>query len=223
MSPTPRNDTDRPAAPPQANTAGVQRLSEAAFQILETRPKDWEYRYFALILRMQLEELAGKYRDHELRTPRPSGDSVSMADALAYTTRATNELRELVESFVALRSPNTWETEAKAPDRPGDPERIRSLATSLTAVYEGLMDWAARIRGVNRPAELESLFLLLARFADGPVELYRGSMGIHDTTVNAAAGDSSAKDAGTGKVDRGVDEALRQSYLQEMRRLFPGS
>jgi hypothetical protein len=129
----------------------------------------------------------------------------------------------LEKSFVALRSPNTWKTEVGAPDRPGDPERIRSLATSLTAVYEGLMDWAARIRGVNRPAELESLFLMLARFADRPIEFYRESLGVHDrSTDDASSGDSSAKDPGAEKVHRGIDEALAQSYLQEMRRLFPG-
>jgi hypothetical protein len=218
-----RGHGDVPAAPPPVSTGAVQRLTEAASQILATRPKGWEYSYFAFIRLLKLEELASKYRDHQLRMPRPSGDRVAMDNALAYATRATNELAELEQSFVALRSPNTWKTEIGAPDMPGDPERIRDLATRLNAVYEGLMDWAARIRGVNRPAELDSLFQMLARFADLPIEFYRESVRIRNqSTDDPAPGASPSKDSDAENPNRGLGEALTQSYLQEVDRLFGG-
>lgn len=42
-----------------------------------------------------------------------------------------------------------------------------------SSVYEGLLDWSARLRGVSHSDRFDRAFELLAKFADEPIEEYR--------------------------------------------------
>jgi hypothetical protein len=51
--------------------------------------------------------------------------------------------------------------------------RIEYLARRVIEVYENLLDWSARIRGVLTSSDLDRAFELLASYADNPIEQTR--------------------------------------------------
>ena len=148
------------------------RTSRELAQVLAQRPPGWEYLYFAGCLRVGLDALAPKYRDHEVSHP-TAATWVTMEGAPDFMQGAIGEIRRIVGSLTNLFDPANQERAFGAPGQAGDPERIEHLAARMTSAYEGLMQWASRIRGVTRPAELDDLFDNLARFADQPIREYR--------------------------------------------------
>jgi TIR domain len=103
------------------------------------------------------------------------------APAVSSITRVPRT--ETERQQLLLDRPGCWEylyfaAEAQArafglPGEPGDPDRIHHLALRWTSIYEGLMDWAADVRGTTCPQEYATLLALLADFVDVSVDNYR--------------------------------------------------
>ncbi len=201
------------------------RTERELAQVLSSRPGGWEYLYFAGTLRVFLDALATKYRDHEMRYPAQSSDHVTIDDAADYLRQTLDDVRGLVPSMVGLFEPSTLERAFGAPGDPGDPDRIQHLAKRLTSGYERLMDWAARVRGVARPPELDQLFELLARFADRPIAQYREFV---DDIVSwadriPAALAAKAPLNATITLTLSIDEDVSDGFTRELHRVFGDS
>jgi hypothetical protein len=153
----------------------IPRNAEQRRQLLNRRPVDWEYYLFAGILAEGKDALEPKWRDHQLRYVRKSGPLLRNADALNFTIQARLELAVLSENLDRiLRSEvRTRDQVYGASEVLGDPVRIEYLAKRVIEVYENLLDWSARIRGVLTSGDLNRAFELLSSYADDPIEQTR--------------------------------------------------
>lgn len=71
-----------------------------------------------------------------------------------------------------------------APGSPGDPERLRHVATRLLSVAEEFLDWAANVRSIVVSSRAQPAMLGLASLATAPV---KGVVDFVDDYVNAVS------------------------------------
>ena len=127
-----------------------------------------------LVLRRQKEALEPKYRDHELRYVRPRGGRVlGDAEAAELLSGAFRSAQALAANVGRVLDPRSQELAFGAPGEPGDPARIEHLAQRLIDIYEGFLDWAARLRGAAVPERLERAVEVASSFVDGPTQQFR--------------------------------------------------
>ena len=142
-------------------------------QLLLDRPPGWEYLYFAGQLLHERDRVEGKFRDHEISFAAPNDALLDAGELGAYVRRCTDAATALVDTLMRLMEPSVQARAFGEPGQPGDPERLKHLAARWNTVYEGLLDWAASIRGTNAPTHYRPVLELLARFVDEPVQAYR--------------------------------------------------
>jgi hypothetical protein len=140
--------------------------------LLTSRPAAWEYLYFAGVLRLERDALDPKLHDCEMHYAGPSGERVEDQDAIGYLQRSLDDLQGRLASLQALFDPQVQERAFGAPGQAGDAARIHQLAVRWIEVYEGMLDWAARLRGVSTSSTFRPLFESLARLVDEPVHAY---------------------------------------------------
>ena len=152
----------------------VPRTPEEQAALLLSRPSSWEHLLFASILRRRKEALEPKYRDHELRFVRPV-DGLVLDDSAAaeFLAAAFRQSGALLANLDRLFDSKAQELAFGAPGEPGDPARIEHLALRVTDIYEGLLDWAARLRGTTVPSRFERALELSSSFVDGPIRQFR--------------------------------------------------
>jgi TIR domain len=125
----------------------VPRTPEEEAALLRARPSAWEYMLFAAVLRRELDALEPKYRDHELGyAPPGSGPMLDGAEATTFLSDAFRQVRGLLANFNRLMDPKSQELAFGPLGQAGDPAAIRHLAERVVDVYEGMLDWAARLR-----------------------------------------------------------------------------
>jgi hypothetical protein len=163
----------RGAPPPISAITRVPRTEAEQQQLLADRPGGWEYLYFASELLREHNALEHKHRDHEMRYAAPTGSSVRREEALDYLQTARAEALRLANQANVVMDPAAQARAFGPPGVSGDPERILHLAKRWTSVYEGLMDWSARLRGTTVPIEYGEVVESLARFSDASVGNYR--------------------------------------------------
>jgi hypothetical protein len=152
----------------------VPRTPEEVATLLRGRQDGWEYLLFAAILLRELDALEPKYRDHEIGFTRPEPGPVLGADRImSVLGAAMNEASALVANVERVFDAPAQERAFGAPGEPGDPERIAHLAERVVAVYDGLLDWAARIRGTPAEDEVKPAVALVSQFLDLPVQQFR--------------------------------------------------
>jgi TIR domain len=157
---------------PQIDRVPRTPAEEAA--LLRRRPDAWEYLLFAALLRRQLDALEPKYRDHELRYAEPVLQSVlDDAEVPAFFDSAFKHVLALLANFNRVMNPEAHERAFGRLGEQGDAARIEHLAGRLIDVYEGLLDWAARMRGTVMPARFERARELVSSFVDRPVLQFR--------------------------------------------------
>jgi hypothetical protein len=114
-----------------------------------------------------------KHHDHEIRYAPPTGEFVDAEHVVNYLHRSLIEIGNLVDGFNIVMDAQAQERAFGAPGEPGDADRLAHLAKRWNGFYEGLMDWAARLRGVSVHSDFRRAFELLARWAEDPVITYR--------------------------------------------------
>jgi len=151
----------------------VPRSEAERQRILLEKPPGWEYLYFASLLQLGKDSLERKYRDHELGFGERSERTVPEEEVVPYLLGATNEARRLMHTFDRLFLPEAQERAFGRPGEPGDAEKIKHLAMRWTSIYEELLDWPARLRGVATPDSFSRAVDVLAHFNDESIENYR--------------------------------------------------
>jgi hypothetical protein len=151
----------------------VPRSANEETALLLSRPPGWEYLLFASVLLRQKAALESKYRDHELGYGQPHGSRLDDLQASALIDESFGSARQLTSNVNRVLAPHAQELAFGLPGEPGDPTRIEHLAQRLIDIYEGFLDWSARLRGAVVPDRFERAVELLGAFADGPIEQIR--------------------------------------------------
>jgi hypothetical protein len=133
---------------------GVPRTDEQAGQLLTQRPAAWEYLFFAGVLVQGRDALEPKWRDHQLRYARSAGSALSDDDIPYFVQSAFRELAGLTNNIERILDREATERAFGPPGASGDPVQIEHLGRRLLDVYEGLLDWSARIRGTPKSISL---------------------------------------------------------------------
>jgi hypothetical protein len=230
-----------PGAPPAQSAAitRVPRTEAERRQVLLARPIYWEFLYFAGQLLHERNSVEVKYRDHELRYAPASREVVIGGEVVSYVGRLNNP--ENIFDYLSVRFKDTvnlaermtgnlkdeaaLERAFGAPGQDGDAERLAHLAKRWNKVYEEFLDWAATLRGASVPSGFRNLLELAARYADEPVEKYRGFVDEYVTQVDAIYGAIPASIAAGKPIRIEVNlvlsnrEEVVYDYVAELNRL----
>jgi hypothetical protein len=204
----------------------VPRTEAERQQVLLVRPLGWEFLYFAGQLLYERYSVEAKYRDHEIRYASVSGEVVTgedMVSCIKYISQRHEAGINLATKIEGLMNDAAAQERAfGAPGQEGDPERLAHLAKRWNSVYEEFMDWAAGLRGISAPSELQNFLELCARFADEPVEKYRQFVDEYVAQVDAvptaiAAGEPLRIQA---SLVLSMPDEVIQNYRAELNRLM---
>jgi hypothetical protein len=178
FQPTMTQLADIPPVQPDRLTR-VPRTEAERQQVLLARDIGWEYFYFAGQLLYERDSVEAKYRNREIHYAVPSREAVTgevIAGYIEYTGQRFGDLASftrVISGIINVNDKVAMERAFGAPFQEGDPERLAHLAKRWNSVYEGFLDWAAGLRGINAPSELQNLLELAARCVDVPLEKYR--------------------------------------------------
>ena len=191
-------------------------------QVLSERPPGWEYLYLAGVLNIEKEKLEGMYLDHELRYAAPSAERLEdQATAISFLSGAMNKVQAFVASLVRMMEPDVQERAFGPSGVPGDPERIKRLATRWNSVYQGLLGWAARLRGTRHDDQVDRLFEIAARFVDKPIEQYRSFVDEFTEQMDRIPSRLASKEPVSLELTLtiSVDEQLVEDFNAELQRI----
>jgi CRP-like cAMP-binding protein len=154
---------------PIAARVRVPRTAEQRRPLLAQQPPAWEYLLFAGVLAQGKEALEPKWRDHQLRYVRRAGPALSDAEVPNFINGAFRELAGLTSNLERILDVDAKERAFGPLGVPGNPVHIEHLGQRLLEMYEGLLDWSARIRGTPTSDHFSRALQLLASYADNPI------------------------------------------------------
>ena len=170
ISPRPRSV--QPADARRINR--VPRTEVEREQLLLERPVGWEFLYFGARLLHELNAVEGKYRDYLVGYAPPTGEVVSRLEAGLYIDKALRDTMQLVEEFARImKDSDAQERAFGPPGEDGNPEALADYAKRMSGMYEGLMDWASKLRGAGIPSEFAKYVWLVASINDSSISAYR--------------------------------------------------
>ncbi len=151
----------------------VPRTSQERSALLTLRPAGWEYLLFAATLYLGKANLEKKWHDHEMPPHRPSYPPPGGITPTAYLSKQINELGGIVEGAMQVFSSDKQELAFGAPGEPGDAGRIEYFAERIVESYEGILDWAMKIREFEAPNYLLEVCEVVPHMADRPLRDFR--------------------------------------------------
>ena len=219
-------ESEASSSPRDPDDWKVPRTAEEMQLLLEERPPGWEYWLWAGALKLGLERREPKYRDHVSGYSESTGQLIdNQVDFLEYTQLETQEGLHLSQNFAAILSEETQTAAFGLPGEPGDPDRIVHMAERFLGVYEGFLDWAARLRGVPVTGEHARTSLrALADTATENVEELRAAVGrvvawADDLNAPRPEGEMHALQM---TVTLTLDEALMETFRRERELALQG-
>lgn len=138
--------------------------------LLVQQPECWEYLQFAGVLLLGKRTLEPKWLDYQSGFAPREGVYLDPHDAGRYLTGAIKDAQAIISPVEPILSPENQVRAFGAPGEPGDPRLIEHLAKRILSTYEGLLDWATRIRGVAFPVRFRRAAELVAMIAEQPAE-----------------------------------------------------
>ncbi len=153
--------------------AGVPQTEDEQRALLLARPGGWEHLLFAGRLFLGKEKLAMKWRDHELEIPRGVHRRLDVDQATDYLSDEFGRLTVMVGSVMRVFDARAQEQAFGPPGVSGDAVKIEHAAELITSTYEGMLDWAAEIRGVVPPDVMQGVFEVAPHMADKPLKEMR--------------------------------------------------
>ena len=201
----------------------VPRTTKQQRRLLAERPPGWEYQLFAGVLLQGRAALEPKWRDHQLRYVRTSGPALSRDQISSYIPATLREVSSFASNIERVTDAGARSRAFGPPGIPGDPTEIEHLGQRVVEIYEGFLDWSARIRGTPVPGDHRRLFELLASFADNPIREMQAFM---DHTVyeldrlpERLASDGDEPIEIMTYIDCTIDKNVSKEFDREMKRL----
>lgn len=152
---------------------GIPRTAAQRAALVRDKPAAWEYLLFTGILLAGRDDLALKWRDHELRLPRGPRVELGLEEAVAYLGEQFRAVTDRVDSMMRVFAVDAQEAAFGPPGVSGDAVKVEHIARRILLGYEELLDWAAAIRAVVAPAALAPAFETAARMVDLPLLQFR--------------------------------------------------
>jgi hypothetical protein len=151
----------------------VPITAEQRRQLLAQRPPGWEYMLFTGVLVQGSAAVEPKWRDHQLRYVRRSGPALSDADVSSFIQGALGELAGITGNIERIFDTQAKDRAFGPPGVSGNPVEIEYLGQRVIELYEGLLDWSARVRGMPTPEQFRRALELQAAFVDSPLREMR--------------------------------------------------
>lgn len=139
--------------------------------IASEKPLGWEYMLLAAVIAQGMVQLRPKRRRFEMGMATPLGQRLSAKEADARLSGEFDSLLRLVQ--VGEQVMGGYLQDALGdPGIAGDADMIKSAANSLVEVYEGVLDWAERIRSYNVPTAMYEVADLQAQYITGTLRAF---------------------------------------------------
>jgi hypothetical protein len=132
----------------------------------EPKPACWEYVSLGETMLRGKHALRTRYRDHVDHVITRNGTSLDAAGAAVFLRQSYARLDRINAEVETVFSADN---QARALGGRGEAADVVRMGAGLVGVYEALLDWAARVRGVTVPEHLRTAQDLLARVADRPL------------------------------------------------------
>lgn len=145
-------------------------LSASALIILIEKPPIWEHRFYSIVLRAELEALAGLRRDlrYELRL-KPVVHLTDWIEVKDWILGQLERIRRLIESLMKLGNESLLE--ALGPSGvPGDPELLLYVARRMGEAVREVLNWTLDFLNVSVPDDLQRLVKLSSEFSKDAIE-----------------------------------------------------
>jgi len=201
---------------------GVPGTPEQRQRILSERPVAWEYILWASVMWAGKERLEGKWRDHELRLPRLSSSILNADNIRKFPNEVLDYLQDFIRRLNLVFADDSQEWALGKSGAPGDPVKIDHYARRVVSLYEELIDWAAKLRGMKARPEYARLAEIAAQFVDLPLQLMRSFFDDFVQEISALPGRIAAGehvDFGlTLKLD--LDSSVTDAFLREYQRVM---
>ena len=158
---------------------GVPKTEADLEQIITHKPPYWQLLLFAGVLKLKLQDLEPRYDDYVLGYAPRLGIVISGSDMTEFLNNQFTELLVIGESFERLYSNEAAERAfgsagvPGAPGAPGDVSRIQRLARRYISIYDELLGWAERLRGVSVPDRYRNLISVLLEYPKQPLKELR--------------------------------------------------
>ena len=163
-----------PVSVQQSSDTKVPRSKEAIQALMTGREGLWEYRLYAGLLRVNLDELEPKYRDHVMGYARSNGTMVTKESLPDRVRTESSSLLNTIDNFNKVLGSEVQEAAFGRPGEPGEVDQIVHLAQRFVSVYEDLMDWSTNVRGlVAMGGHTRAALQLLAKATDQPLKVMR--------------------------------------------------
>lgn len=150
-------------------------------RLLSERPPGWEYMLLAGSLVQGQRKLDPKYRDYCLGYAPRLGITISPSEFEHFIDSQLGEMQLMAGQLDVVIGPNFMEETVGPLGVTGDPDTIVHNASRLVRLYEDMLMWAQRIRGVAMPSEYRRVADGLVRMLDQPIRE------LHDFILRFAA------------------------------------
>lgn len=147
----------------------IAKSDEQIALLLSERPNGWEYLLYAGAMCAGVERLETKYSDYCLGYAPRSGVMIKPEEFLHFARSQLDELETMVHTLNKVFDPQIMEDVLGPPGVPGEPDKVLHGASRLVRMYEDMLLWAERIRGMAMPGEYREVVEILAQMAVQPI------------------------------------------------------
>lgn len=154
-------------------SSGIARSDEQIAQLLSERPDGWEYLLYSGALCAGVERLETKYSDYSLSYAPRLGVMIRPDEFIHFVDSQLGELQVIIGTLNKLFYPQVMEDILGPPGISGDPDKILHGASRVVRLYEDMLMWAERVRGMAMPSEYREVIEILVQFAKQPIDELR--------------------------------------------------
>lgn len=152
---------------------GIAKTDDQVAQLLSERPPGWEYLLYAGALCAGVESLEIKYSDYLLKYAPRLGLMIKDDEFLYFLKSQIGELSLMVGTLNTLFGDEVIEDALGVPGVAGNPDKILHAASRVVRLYEDMLLWAERIRGMAMPIGYRKVIESLVQFISQPVNELR--------------------------------------------------
>jgi hypothetical protein len=154
--------------------SGIAKSDEQVAQLLSERPMGWEYLLYAGALRAGVDRLETKYMDYSIGYAPRLGIMIGRDDFLHFIQSQLSELKVMITGLnTMINNAGILEDALGPPGSSGDPDKILHAASRVIRIYEDILLWAERVRGMALPDAHREVAELLVEFSSQPVNALR--------------------------------------------------
>jgi DNA polymerase-3 subunit epsilon len=128
----------------------------------------WEY----LMLAHEIRDSVHAYHERYIAGQIHSSENAitSLEEAVRNVSVQSQVLKSIIGTFDRLLSPESMDSALGKPGEPGDPEKIRCLASEFGEAYGLLLAWTGEVRDTRVPREAQQLYISFSSYAARPLD-----------------------------------------------------